>query len=91
MGGCLLAGLLAYGYVGLGRIIAVICFALAVGLFLASTVCLVIWWVRYPRIRTDDIDYQRAKRSIIGSSVLWLILAVLFLGPFLLSVFFPSK
>lgn len=45
------------------------------GLF-AVPVWVALWWFKYGRIRTDDIDYKRARKNIAGAAVLWVLLVI---------------
>ena len=45
-------------------------------LFVVVPVRLVIWLVRYGGVRTEDVDYKRAKRNLLISLVLWLLVPV---------------
>ncbi|HEX5708201.1 MAG TPA: hypothetical protein VFX96_12940 [Pyrinomonadaceae bacterium] len=44
--------------------------------FFAVPVWVVVWWIKYGRIRTDDVDYKRARKNIAGAALLWVLLLV---------------
>ena len=45
-------------------------------LFFVVPARLVIWLFKYGGIRTEDVDYRRAKRNLLISFVLWLLVPV---------------
>lgn len=51
-----------------------------VGGLVAVPVWIIFWMVRYGGIRTEDVDYKRARRNIISAAVLWALLVVTYIA-----------
>lgn len=45
-------------------------------LFFVVPVRLIIWMLKYGGIRTEDVDYKRAKRNVLVSFLLWVLMIV---------------
>lgn len=39
-------------------------------------VWILFWLIKYGGIRTDDVDYKRARRNVFGAGLLWALLVV---------------
>jgi uncharacterized Tic20 family protein len=49
-------------------------------IFFALPIMLIVWWVRYGRLQTDDPDYPRAKRNWQIALLLWSLVLVVEVG-----------
>jgi hypothetical protein len=53
----------------------------------AVPVKLILWWLKFGRIKTTDPDYKRAKKNLLIASLIWLPLPLLLVFVIALFVF----